>query len=142
MKIVGHLPKRVLLVGSKSDNTIKLIEGSKERVRYICLSHCWGNAESIKTTNRNITNHAIGISWSDLPRVYCDAITFCRELEVQYLWIDSLCIKQDDEEDWVEESSKIASIYENSYITLAATSSRNHDEACASQIAPIHHFRI
>ncbi|KAI0412799.1 heterokaryon incompatibility protein-domain-containing protein [Xylaria grammica] len=140
VKLEGHLPKRVLFVGSKSDNTIKLIERSQERAHYICLSHCWGNTESIKTTNENIAYHKIGIQWNDLPRVYRDAITFCRELKVQYVWIDSLCIKQDDEDDWVEESSKMASIYENSYLTLAATSARNHDEACASQLSPTHHF--
>ncbi|KAI1295272.1 heterokaryon incompatibility protein-domain-containing protein [Xylaria venustula] len=132
------LPKRVLFVGSKSKNTIKLIEGSRKQAHYIALSHCWGKTESIMTTSQNISDHKIGIPWRNLPRVYRDAITFCRELEIQYKWIDSLCIKQDDKDDWAEESSKMASVYENSYLTLAATSARNHDAACASQLAPIH----
>jgi hypothetical protein len=43
-----------------------------------------------------------------------------RLLGLQYLWIDSLCIVQDDAVDWQVESSKMAVIYENSYITIAA----------------------
>ncbi|KAI0544281.1 heterokaryon incompatibility protein-domain-containing protein [Xylaria curta] len=140
-QIETRLPTRVLFIGSKSDTTIKIIEKSQDQARYMCLSHCWGNTKSIKTTNQNMSIHKINIPWTDLPKVYRDAITFCRELEVQYLWIDSLCIKQDDEEDWAKESSNMASIYENSYLTLAATSARNHDESCASQLSAMHHFK-
>ncbi|KAI0973569.1 heterokaryon incompatibility protein-domain-containing protein [Xylaria arbuscula] len=140
-KIKEHpLPKRVLFVGSKSEDTIKLIERSQKRASYITLSHCWGDTKSIITTSQNISDHKISIPWINLPKLYRDAITFCRELEIQYIWIDSLCIKQDDVDDWAEESSKMASIYENSYLTLAATGARSHDGACASQLAPIHNF--
>lgn len=43
--------------------------------------------------------------------------------QIQYIWIDSLCIIQDSISDWVEQSSTMAQIYENAYFTIAATSS-------------------
>jgi hypothetical protein len=46
-------------------------------------------------------------------------------LGLKYIWIDSLCIVQDDIEDWRREGSNMASIYSRSYLTLAATSSTN-----------------
>ncbi|KAF2186748.1 hypothetical protein K469DRAFT_687100 [Zopfia rhizophila CBS 207.26] len=46
---------------------------------------------------------------------------------LRYLWIDSLCIVQDDEADWREEAAKMSSYYSQAYITLAATMSNNAD---------------
>jgi hypothetical protein len=48
---------------------------------------------------------------------------FTRRLGFRYLWIDSLCIIQDDENDWLSESAKMCDVYTYSYLTLAATSS-------------------
>ncbi len=53
-----------------------------------------------------------------------------RMLEVQYAWVDSLCIIQDDGDDWQREASKMAEIYANSYLTVAASSSSNSLGGC------------
>ncbi|KAF1828321.1 hypothetical protein BDW02DRAFT_484805, partial [Decorospora gaudefroyi] len=52
-----------------------------------------------------------------------DAVQICRRLGVSYLWIDSLCIIQDDREDWLEQAKQMGDIYENAITTIAATSS-------------------
>jgi hypothetical protein len=49
---------------------------------------------------------------------------------MNYIWIDSLSILQDDAADWREQSSKMATIYENSSITLAAATAGNSLEGC------------
>ena len=46
-------------------------------------------------------------------------------LGVQYLWIDKLCIIQHDEEDWAREGSRMASIFEGSFLTIGAAVSPN-----------------
>lgn len=46
-------------------------------------------------------------------------------LEVQYLWIDKLCIIQHDNDDWAREGSKMAKIFEGSFLTIEATMSKN-----------------
>ncbi|KAI1422276.1 heterokaryon incompatibility protein-domain-containing protein [Xylaria sp. FL1777] len=135
------LPKRILHVGLKSDATVKLVETPQKRARYACLSHCWGKTESIKTTSENLDDFKIQIPWDGLPRLYRDVISFCRALRIQYIWIDALCIKQDDASDWEEESSKMATIYESSYITIAATVAPNHDCSCTTSLDPKYQLR-
>jgi hypothetical protein len=66
-------------------------------------------------------DHLRGIDWSDLSQTFKDAITLTRRLGHKYIWIDSLCIIQEDENDWQRESAKMASIYESSILTIAAT---------------------
>ncbi|KAK2758936.1 hypothetical protein CKAH01_16764 [Colletotrichum kahawae] len=46
----------------------------------------------------------------------------------RYLWIDSLCINQDDETDWGTESARMYEVFKNAYCTIAATSARNSNE--------------
>ena len=65
-----------------------------------------------------------------MPATFRHAILFARKLNIKYLWIDSLCILQDSESDWHREASQMASIYENSYLTIAATTSSNDEGGC------------
>jgi hypothetical protein len=60
------------------------------------------------------------IELDTMPRVFQDAITAAQALNIKYLWIDSLCIIQDDVRDWQIESSKMAEIFSNAYLTLVA----------------------
>ncbi|KAH7321963.1 heterokaryon incompatibility protein-domain-containing protein [Rhexocercosporidium sp. MPI-PUGE-AT-0058] len=75
----------------------------------------------IQTTRSSLTAWTRGIPWQELPKTFQDAIIVTRELGVRYLWIDALCIVQDDTQDWEIESAKMASVYSNSYLTMAAT---------------------
>ena len=64
-----------------------------------------------------------GILLNDLPRTFQHAIDFTRRLQVRYLWIDALCIIQDSQDDWLHEALLMSSVYSNSRLNLAATSS-------------------
>lgn len=84
----------------------------------------------LKTTRSNLENLQKSICWDRLPRTFQDAITVTRLVSCNYLWIDSLCIIQKDEEggddqDWKEQAPQMSSIYANSYLNIAATAS--HD---------------
>lgn len=89
--------------------------------RYISLSHCWGSSRPMTTTRDNYKDHLSSIPWDFLPRTFQDAILVARALGVRFIWIDSLCITQDDGEDWAREASMMAGIYENAWLTIAAT---------------------
>jgi hypothetical protein len=54
---------------------------------------------------------------------------------MRYLWIDSLCICQDDSEDWERESANMAAVYSNSYLTIAATNAKNNAVGCLTRPA-------
>lgn len=102
---------------------IRLVENDKPiHGRYTCLSHFWGARQLLMTTKENVEIHGKGIAWEAIPKTFQDVIAVTRFLGINYLWIDSLCIIQKDVDDWAEESSKMCSIYENSYLTIAATS--------------------
>jgi hypothetical protein len=62
---------------------------------------------------------------SQLSPTFADAVTVTKKLGVRYLWIDSLCIVQDSEEDWNQEASMMGEVYSCSYCTLAASSSED-----------------
>lgn len=106
----------------EGDFTVRLVEDQTKFGRYATLSHCWGGQLSCITTTKNSRERTVEIPWTELPQTFQDAIRYCLKLEIPYIWIDALCILQDDPTDWQVESSKMADIYQNSYITLAATS--------------------
>lgn len=131
------LPKRVLdlevVVDSKGDDGVRLLDTEDKQGTYACLSHCWGKIPMpIRTTMATLNDHYRFIPYSSLPKTFRDAIAITRRLGVRYLWIDSLCIIQDSPLDWQIESSKMADIYQNSYITVAAVSSSNFRGGCFS----------
>jgi hypothetical protein len=84
----------------------------------------------LKTEHGSLEQHKQGISWNILPQTFQDAITFSRRIGVRYIWIDSLCIIQDDSGDWERESAQMASIYANSFLTFVAAKAANSTEGC------------
>jgi len=116
------LPRRVLDVNGES---VRLVDTSTEIFsgQYITLSYCWGPAEAlIKTTKATLRANLQCIEWSALPQTFQDAIKITRELGISYIWIDCLCIIQDDTYDWDAESAKMAQYYSQGFLNLAATS--------------------
>jgi hypothetical protein len=100
---------------------VKLQEVQGSIRRYVCLSHCYGTIPTIITTIKTYETYWENIPWISLPIVFQSAINFCRKLHIRYLWIDKHCIIQHDKEDWVREASSMANIFENSFLTLAAS---------------------
>jgi len=101
--------------------------------RYTTLSHCWrvpSPSNTHKTIKQNEDSHLQGMVIAELPRTYRDAIAITQALGVRFLWIDSLCIIQDDELDWQVEASKMASVFHGSYLTIAATASNDTEGGC------------
>jgi hypothetical protein len=112
--------------------------------KYIALSHRWGDAISDDekryycTTKDNLEYRLNGFRISDLPNTFQDAITVTRELGVEYLWIDSLCIIQDGDggADWDKESKQMENVFSSAYCTIAATSARNMKDGFLKQMSP------
>jgi hypothetical protein len=115
--------------------------------KYIALSHQWGpplkDGESdplakktVRTFKHNIKKiEKEGIDNSGFPPKYLDAITIARELDIRYLWIDSLCIIQrdwsdptDEGEDWKKEAKNMEHVFRCAYVTIAASCVRSSAE--------------
>jgi hypothetical protein len=93
----------------------------EERLPYIALSHCWGRNRCFMTRRDTISERQRGFAMEALPTTFQDAVSLTRSLKIRYLWIDSLCIIQDDRQDWRIESSRMCDMYSNAYLTIAAT---------------------
>ncbi len=119
------MPTRLLDVSSAKTTagTITLVEDTNipPGLEYMTLSHCWGSKTIISLTQGNIESLRRGISVSKLPRTFQDAVIVAGWFQCQYLWIDSLCIIQDSEEDWRKESAAMRHVYKNARLNIAAT---------------------
>ncbi|KAF2135325.1 uncharacterized protein K452DRAFT_210408, partial [Aplosporella prunicola CBS 121167] len=122
-------PRRLVDVGSPDgERGPVLVDGLTEHPPYVALSHCWEASQPPKLTNSNLTLMKAEIPWSVLSPTIQDAIRITRWLGIRYVWIDSLCILQDDEKDWHSQASQMAHIYGGSYVTIAAHFGPHLDE--------------
>jgi hypothetical protein len=90
---------------------VQLVDNDGSSKHYITLSYCWGKSRTFTTTSRSLRLRKARIHFESLPRTFKDAVQIARELEVRFLWIDALCIIQDDQLDWQRESAKMGAIY-------------------------------
>ncbi|CVK90869.1 related to tol protein [Fusarium proliferatum] len=123
-------PKRLL---DLSNGTLVLREDLRQKLRYACLSHCWGKIKIVRTTTHTIGSFRKEVPLDQLSETFRDAVDICRSLGILYLWIDSLCIIQDSPEDWREQAAQMADIYQHSFLTIAATKSQDGSQGCFSE---------
>lgn len=79
------------------------------------------------TTTQNIDAFTKSIPMP-LPKTFADAVSVTRALDIQYLWIDSLCIIQDSPEDWSDQAPHMATVYGGAYVTIAADAASDSSE--------------
>ncbi|KAF4497862.1 HET-domain containing protein [Fusarium agapanthi] len=123
-QLESPLPTRVISVGS-SDIDIRLVELKDVPAQYVTLSHCWGGKQPLRTVTANIKDMKRSIDINSLPIVFQQAIQIVRALNIEYVWIDSLCIIQDSKSDWELESLQMCDYYENSFLTISTATSPN-----------------
>jgi hypothetical protein len=93
--------------------------------RYTTLSHCWGQYMPIKLEINTLQEFLDGIHIDRFPPTFQQAIMLTESLGIEYIWIDSLCIIQDDKNDWANECSRMTSVYMNSFINIGANAARD-----------------
>ncbi|KAK8108379.1 HET-domain-containing protein [Apiospora sp. TS-2023a] len=123
----NQLPSRLLRIEFEG-TSIALITASDKRAKYTALSHCWGSSQPKTLTKSSFSELKEGVETAFLPQSFQDAIWITHRLGFQYLWIDSLCIFQDSQKDWLHESSKMRDVYENAWLTIAASRASNSEQ--------------
>lgn len=126
-----RIPTRLINVSEKASRKIFLCETvsweaqQTECSRYIALSHPWGDEKSndhFCTTSKNIRDRVEnGILVDNLPDTFKHAVKVTKELGIQYLWIDSLCIIQGDDGDFKDEAQHMESVFSSAYCVIAAS---------------------
>ncbi|KAJ4987611.1 heterokaryon incompatibility protein [Stagonosporopsis vannaccii] len=92
---------------------------------YAALSYCWGHGVTTKLRTSNLVEFASRIPITQLSKTVVEAVEVCRGLNIRYLWVDALCIMQEDNEDFAHEVSRMGSIYAGALITVAAADSEH-----------------
>jgi len=104
------LPSRLLSVsGDDKIPTVRLMETGGTVDRYCALSHCWGaeHKRPLRTKRDNHQQHLEELGFERLPATFQHTVLLIRRIGVRFVWIDSLCIVQDDCQDWEDEAKEM-----------------------------------
>lgn len=119
-KTSAHLPTRVLDVGDEYSEVFLYEPKGLETADYVALSYVWGKTAACVTTFSSLASRKQGIPWNIIPPLFQDVILLTRKLNFRYLWVDSLCIVQDDVGDWDRETSMMDRVYGDATLVVAA----------------------
>lgn len=127
---VHGLPTRLIDLGlSDADLRLSIVNPDDFRgAKYATLSHCWGQLQFLKLSRDNLASFKTSIPYRDLTQTFKDAIKVARHCAFRYLWIDSLCIIQDDRDDWAIEAPRMASVYGGSSLNISAAAANDGSE--------------
>lgn len=116
------LPDRVLWIEASNPTRIQLLEPQNIRAPFIALSYCWGpvSPSTYLTNAQTLAARKAGIEFTDLPPLFQDVVEVARALGIEYIWIDRLCIIQEDEVDFHAQAPKMGAIYGHATLTIAA----------------------
>jgi hypothetical protein len=126
-----ELPLRLLEIRTPDSRSVKLVETpslDRDQRARICLdgfatlSYCWGGDQVGKLTSKNIASFKVGVQMERFSKSIQDAVWFTAQIGLRYIWIDALCILQDDDNDKAREISKMALYYGTSTVTICAAS--------------------
>jgi hypothetical protein len=137
----ARLPTRVIDVGLNGDS-VYVRTTRRQKGVWVALSHCWGSKAQFALTSTMSTGKDHPLRLHNLPAVFRDAIATTRRLGYRHLWIDSLCILQDIQSDWIAESSRMKDYYKDAILTIAADLSAGDDEGFLHCPRPTHFQNI
>ncbi|KAF1979904.1 HET-domain-containing protein [Bimuria novae-zelandiae CBS 107.79] len=120
----GQIPTRLIEI--LSGDGVKLIHDEVMDYRalqipYATLSYRWNTQEAPKLTRANFEQWSYYLPMTNLPRIFQDAVNATECLGLRHIWIDALCIIQDDPDDWKYESALMGDVYQNAHMNLAAS---------------------
>ncbi|KAF3768128.1 HET-domain-containing protein, partial [Cryphonectria parasitica EP155] len=92
------------------------------------VTHCWGKSQTLCLHMENLDEFKQGIPYKSLSKTFQDAIKVTHSLDFQYLWIDSLCIIQDSQEDWLSQGAIMDEIYRNAACNISADAAQDSED--------------
>lgn len=98
--------------------------------RYLTLSYVWGapRNEMVRHAVPSISEDNSMVVIQDLPPTVRDAIEVTKRLGEQYLWVDCVCIDQNDPATVQEQIDIMDQIYENAVLTIITSTIDNAHE--------------
>ena len=104
------------------DNNRRCVVQAPLYCRYYALSYVWGRVEQPLLTDitldRFTTDGGLSDDQPDITRTLKDAMYLCELLGQRYLWVDTLCIKQDSDEDQRQQIENMGLVYSCAELTI------------------------
>lgn len=118
------LPRRCILVDALDECAPRLVDTRGSRAPYIALSYAWGSFNSsLRLNSATLPQLRQGIDVINAAQHLRDAIHFTQNMGVKYLWIDSVCVDQDNPLEIAEELDCSVEYFSNSFMTISAVTS-------------------
>lgn len=153
--LCGHAPCRTevsffrprLLIDVASDSdTVRLDDVSghpgEQSWTYVALSYCWGGDQAGKTLTTNLADRFRGFNIQEQDKTIRDAVQVTRHLGLRYLWIDALCIVQDDPHDKAREIGRMHEVYQRATLTISASRAQASTQGFLGTCKPIFTQRL
>ncbi|KAH7346850.1 heterokaryon incompatibility protein-domain-containing protein [Rhexocercosporidium sp. MPI-PUGE-AT-0058] len=100
-----------------------------EAPRYVALSYVWGRVPTLMTMRNNLEElsqpGAFTGKMNQIPQTIQDAMSLTMALGIRYLWVDALCIVQDDFEVKQDHLRGMPAIYSLACLTIAVITGDN-----------------
>ncbi|OHE96218.1 hypothetical protein CORC01_08436 [Colletotrichum orchidophilum] len=119
----SKLPTEFRVIDTKRRRIIQ----PKTQIPFAALSYTWRLATAsaerdlhLTLSNVNELKHTDALSPDVLPEVVVDAMHLCRNIRQRYLWVDRLCILQDDEDLKMIQINAMNDIYQLADFTIVA----------------------
>ncbi|KAH8163492.1 hypothetical protein CIB48_g4754 [Xylaria polymorpha] len=138
------LPTRLIDLGVESQGQFPRLALATHlrntETRYAALSYCWGPPAEAGaqycTTRETLQQRLARIDIARTTPVMKDAAEVCKALGIRYLWVDAVCIIQDDKVDWEQEASQMSDVYRNSAFTICSVSSSSCSQGFLGKRSP------
>lgn len=128
-------PTRLLKLHPKKVQVVEMTH--PVAIQYACLTHRWAPNQSYGNginsgfrrccrLKSNVSRKENFIKITNLLPTYQDAVSITKALGLNYLWIDALCIVQDDADDVRIQIAQMGTIYQNCYFAIAGDVHRDH----------------
>jgi hypothetical protein len=105
------------------------IADAQEDIKYMALSYVWGGIQQLRLLKENEVEltkpNGLRQHLADMPQTIKDAIELTRRLGERYLWIDALCIVQDDADDVAAQIPNMDKVYGRASVTIVAAYGEN-----------------
>jgi hypothetical protein len=120
---------KLRFIDVKSKKLTEFFNINISKLKYIALSYVWGRSKYTMLTTKTLfelqTSNFGGSA--SLPQTIQDAIAVTERLGYQNLWVDSLCIVQDDEDDKDLQIGQMSMIYSQAVLTIVAAAGDSAD---------------
>jgi Heterokaryon incompatibility protein (HET) len=113
----------------KKNSIVTFTNVEIKALKYIALSYVWGSSQRLMLTSENENYLAVpgAVNVKALPQTIADALYLADRLDVDYIWVDALCILQDNDEDKKNQIQFMSMIFRASFLTIIAAKRADSD---------------